>query len=152
MRPEPLGVFGGTFDPVHVGHLRLAEEAAETLQLERVAWIPAGRPPHRGAPATAAAHRLAMVQRAIADNPRFVLDDAEVRADAPSYSVLTLARLRAAHGPERPLVLLLGADAWAGLAGWHRWQEIFELAHIAVASRPGLAPAQLAPQLERELR
>ncbi|MBX3670417.1 MAG: nicotinate-nucleotide adenylyltransferase [Rhodocyclaceae bacterium] len=150
-RPEPLGVFGGTFDPVHLGHLRLAEEAAETLQLERVIWIPAGRPPHRGAPATSAAQRLAMVERAIADNPRFQLDDAEVRAEAPSYSVLTLARLRAAWGAQRPLVLLLGADAWNGLTGWHRWRELFELAHIAVASRPGAALEQVPAELQHEL-
>lgn len=137
----PLGLFGGTFDPVHFGHLRLAEEARETLGLGQVLWIPAGRPPLREAPRTPAADRVAMVRLAIAGNPAFALDtaEAEAAADAPSYTVDTLERLRALHGPQRPLVLLLGADAFARLEGWHRWRELFGLAHLAVATRPGHA-------------
>lgn len=151
-----LGVFGGTFDPVHLGHLRLAEEARETLGLASVRWIPAGQPPHRAAPRIAAAHRLAMVRLAVAGNPGFSVDPAEVEAQAPSYTVTTLIRLRQELGPElgpkQPLVLLLGADAFAGLPGWHRWQEIFELAHLAVLHRPGypLEPAHLPEPLARE--
>lgn len=133
----PLGILGGTFDPVHYAHLRLAEEAQVALGLEAVLWIPAGRPPHREPPRAAAEHRLEMTRRAVSGNPAFRLDDAEVRAGGPSYSVATLERLRAIHGPERPLVLLVGADAFLGLAGWHRWDELFGLAHIAVAGRPG---------------
>ena len=135
----PLGVFGGTFDPVHFGHLRLAEEAADALALERVRWIPAGWPALRGAPRVAARQRLEMVRLATAGNPRFELDSAEVDAAAPSYTVPTLERLRAdaAIGPSRPLVLLVGADAFAGMTGWHRWKALFELAHIGVAHRPG---------------
>ena len=135
----PLGVFGGTFDPVHFGHLRLAEEAADALALERVRWIPAGWPALRGAPRVAPRQRLEMVQLATSDNPRFELDSAEVDAAAPSYTVPTLERLRAdaAIGPSRPLVLLVGADAFAGMTGWHRWKALFELAHIGVAHRPG---------------
>lgn len=132
----PLGLFGGTFDPIHNGHLRLAEEAREALGLAGVRFIPAGTPPHRHTPQTAAAHRLEMVRRAIAGNAAFDCDDSEVRSEGRSYTVLTLERLRAQHGT-RPLVLLLGADAFAGLASWHRWQEIAQLAHIAVATRPG---------------
>lgn len=135
--PAPLGILGGTFDPVHWGHLRLAEEAREQLALAAVRWIPAGRPAHRSAPQTSAARRLEMVSLAIAGHPGFQLDDAEVRADAPSYSVPTLLRLRKELGEERSLVLLLGADAFLGLPGWHRWHELFGLAHIAVATRPG---------------
>jgi nicotinate-nucleotide adenylyltransferase len=135
---RPLGLLGGTFDPVHFGHLRLAEEALDALGLPQLVWIPAGRPPHREAPCAEAAHRLAMVRLAVAGNPRFALDEAEIRAEAPSYTVLTLERLRAARGA-RPLVLVLGADAFLGLEGWHRWRELFELAHIAVATRPGFA-------------
>ncbi|HRE18598.1 MAG TPA: nicotinate-nucleotide adenylyltransferase [Rhodocyclaceae bacterium] len=134
---DTVGVFGGTFDPVHVGHLRLAEEAREHLGLARVLWVPAGQPPHRGGPTVSAAHRLAMVRAATAGNPMFQVDPAEVESAQPSYTVLTLERLRALHGAHSPLVLLLGADAFAGLPGWHRWQEIFSLAHVAVAHRPG---------------
>ena len=134
--PGPLGLLGGTFDPIHFGHLRLAEEAREALDLAAVHWIPAGQPPHRQAPCVAAAHRLEMVRRALAGNPDFTVDDAETRSAAPSYTVTTLERLRAAAG-SRPLVLLMGADAFLGLAAWHRWRDLFTLAHIGVATRPG---------------
>ena len=133
----PIGVFGGTFDPVHFGHLRLAEEMADALGLERVLFIPAGQPPHRGAPRTAASHRLEMVRRAIAGNPRFVADAREVQRPQPSYTVDTLTALRAELGNEQTLWLLLGADAFLGLPGWHDWRRLFELANIAVAERPG---------------
>jgi len=132
-----IGVFGGTFDPIHFGHLRLAEEMAEALGLARVRFIPAGQPPHRGAPRTAAPHRLEMVRRAIAGNPRFELDAREVESPRPSYTVDTLTALRAELGNEQPLWLLLGADAFLALPTWHEWRQLFELAHIAVAARPG---------------
>jgi nicotinate-nucleotide adenylyltransferase len=133
----PVGVFGGTFDPIHFGHLRLAEEMAEAIGLERVLFIPAGQPPHRGSPRTAAAYRLEMVRRAIAGNPRFVLDAREVESPHPSYTVDTLTALRAELGDQQPLWLLVGADAFLGLPTWHEWRRLFELAHIAVAQRPG---------------
>lgn len=135
----PLGIFGGTFDPVHLGHLRLAEEACDCLALAGVRWIPAGQPAHRETPSVGAASRLAMVQLAIAGNARFSLDSAEVNSAQPSYTVPTLERLRdeSECGGARPLVLLLGADAFAGLPGWHEWQRLLTLAHIAVAHRPG---------------
>lgn len=131
----PLGLFGGTFDPIHTAHLRLAEEARTALGLGELRFIPAGEPPHRAAPDTPAAHRLEMVRLAIADNPAFSCDDSEIRHAGRSYTVLTLERIRAT-APQRPLVLLLGADAFLGLPRWHRWQELLELAHIAVAQRP----------------
>lgn len=146
----PLGLFGGTFDPIHTGHLRLAEEAREALGLAAVCFIPAGNPPHRDTPRTAAEHRLAMVRHAIAGNPAFCCDDSEVRSAGPSYTVLTLERLRAQHG-NRPLVLMLGADAFLGLASWHRWEEILQLAHIAVADRPGHAADDLPAVLSAAL-
>lgn len=133
----PLGIFGGTFDPVHIGHLRLAEEAREQLGLSRVRWIPAGQPRHRATPCAEAGQRLRMVELAVADNPYFVVDAAEVASNQASYTVPTLLRLRDELGSRQPLVLLLGADAYAGLTGWHRWQEIFDLAHLAIAQRPG---------------
>jgi nicotinate-nucleotide adenylyltransferase len=134
---SPVGIFGGTFDPVHFGHLRLAEEMAEALGLSRVVFIPAGQPPHRGVPHTEASHRLEMVRRAIAGNPCFEVDAREVRNPRPSYTVDTLTTLRAEWGAEQPIWLLTGGDAFLGLPGWHNWQQLFELANIASAARPG---------------
>jgi nicotinate-nucleotide adenylyltransferase len=145
---QPIGIFGGTFDPIHFGHLRLAEELAEAIGLERVLFIPAGQPPHRGAPRTAAVHRLEMVRRAIAGNPRFEADAREVNSPRPSYTVDTLTALRAELGPQQPLWLLLGADAFLGLTTWHEWRRLFGLANLAVAARPGaqLLQADAMPQ------
>ena len=150
----PLGIFGGTFDPLHFGHLRLAEEACGALGLNEVRWIPAGQPPHRVTPLASAAERLAMVRLGIAANPLFSLDDSEALSSETSYSVPTLVRLRAQVGAQRPLVLLLGVDAFIGLTSWHRWQELFQLAHLAIATRPGfeLATDQLEPALAGEFR
>ena len=134
---EPLGLFGGTFDPVHFGHLRLAEESIAHLGLGGVRWIPAGQPPHRGTPQVTPQQRLEMVRLAMASNERFSLDPSEVEAEAPSYTVHTLERLRRELGAQQSLVLLVGADAFAGLATWHRWRDIFALAHVAVSHRPG---------------
>jgi len=145
---------GGTFDPIHFGHLRLAEEMAEGLGLERVLFIPAGQPPHRGSPRTAAIHRLEMVRRAIAGNPRFEADAREVASPNPSYTVDTLTALRAEVGFEQPLWLLLGADAFLGLPTWHEWRRLFELANIAVAARPGARLLQsdtLPDELKQEV-
>ena len=100
-------------------------------------FIPAGQPPHRATPRAAAGHRLEMVRRAIAGNPRFALDAREVESPRSSYTVDTLTALRAELGFEQPLWLLLGGDAFFGLPGWHEWRQLFGLAHIAVAARPG---------------
>jgi nicotinate-nucleotide adenylyltransferase len=132
----PLGILGGTFDPVHAAHLRLAAEAMRQLHLGGVLWIPAGHPRHRAAPAVSAEHRLAMVRLATQEHPEYLIDEAEIRSADPSYTVPTLERLRRIHGENRPLVLLMGADAFLGLASWHRWRELFRLAHIGVVSRP----------------
>lgn len=136
-----LGLLGGTFDPLHVAHLRLGLEAREALGLAGVCLIPAGTPPLRALPQCAAAHRLAMVELALDGIPGFSVDAGEVLAaannPAPSYTVATLERLRRQYGPQRPLLLLLGADAFARLESWQRWRELFGLAHIAVATRPG---------------
>jgi nicotinate-nucleotide adenylyltransferase len=145
---------GGTFDPVHFGHLRLAQEAAEILGLERVRWVPAGRPWHRTQPRAPAKHRLEMVRLAIRRNALFELDDAEIRQGSPGYTVETLERLRAKLGAARPLVLLLGTDAFRGLTTWERWRDLFGLAHIFVAQRPGhsLTPGGMSAALASEWR
>ncbi len=149
---QPLGLFGGTFDPIHYGHLRLAEEAVLHLGLGGVRWIPAGQPPHRGLPGVTAAQRLAMVRMATAGNAAFTVDAAEVESSAPSYTVVTLERLRRELGAEQPLVLMVGADAFHGFPTWHRWREVFELAHVAVSHRPGfpIDPAALPGELAAE--
>lgn len=153
----PLGIFGGAFDPLHYGHLRLAEEARTTLKLGEVCWVPAGLPPHRAAPEATVEQRLAMVRLGIAGNPCFSLDEGEARSSQPSYSVPTLERLRIQFGKQRSLVLLLGADAFLALHTWHRWQDLFELAHLAVATRPGYRldvermDARLAAEFRRRL-
>lgn len=138
-----LGIFGGTFDPPHIAHLRLAIEAREALHLTGVVFVPAGSPPLRGSPQASPAQRLAMVERAIANMPDCSVDASEVMASGPSYTVATLERLRAQHGANRPLVLLMGADAFARLPAWNRWRDLFMLAHLGVATRPGHA---LLPQ------
>lgn len=150
----PLGILGGTFDPVHAAHLRLAEVAMRELGLAGVLWLPAGQPKHRATPAAAPEHRLAMVRAAIAGHPEFHVDETEIRSGEPSYTVPTLERLRQELGNSRPLVLLMGADAFLGLATWHRWRDLFGLAHIGVASRPAFALAAdaMSPELAVEWR
>lgn len=155
MKPErPLGILGGTFDPVHNAHLRLAEEAMAQLHLGGVLWIPAGQPYHRTPPVAAAADRLAMVRLAIAGHPAYRIDEAEIASTEPSYTVPTLERLRGRHGGTQPLVLLMGADAFLGLSSWHRWRDLFGLAHVAVVSRPGfiLDPAAMGEPLAEQFR
>src|SRR5690606_23896384 len=131
-----VGVFGGTFDPVHVGHLRIALELLERTGLREVRFVPAARPPHRAAPETPAAVRLSMLEAAVAGEPRFIVDRRELDRPGPSYTVDTLESL-AEDFPDATLCLLLGMDAFAGLPGWHRWTALLELAHIVVADRPG---------------
>ncbi|HQS99339.1 MAG: nicotinic acid mononucleotide adenylyltransferase [Hydrogenophilales bacterium 16-64-46] len=137
-----IGLYGGTFDPIHLAHLRLAEELADALELAQVRFVPSGVPPHRAAPVASAPHRLAMTRFAVAGNPRFVVDAREVERAGPSYMVDTLASLRSELGDSQPLWLLLGADSFLGLPGWHDWTRLFALAHIAVAERPGASLLQ----------
>jgi nicotinate-nucleotide adenylyltransferase len=137
MATAPVGILGGTFDPIHFGHLRLAEELAQTLRLAGVRLVPSGTPPHRALPRTPTAHRLAMVRLAAAGNALFSVDDREVRRSGPAYSFDTLTELRAELGDATPIVLIVGADAFLDFAAWHRWHDIFGLAHVAVAHRPG---------------
>jgi nicotinate-nucleotide adenylyltransferase len=136
-----VGILGGSFDPVHHAHLAIARAALAGLDLAKILWIPGGTPPHREAPLAAAAHRAAMVALAIRGEPRFELDLREVRKSTPGYTVETLEDLRAGLGKGADLVLLIGADQYARLETWHRWQDLFSLARIAVFARPGEALA-----------
>lgn len=133
---KPIGVFGGTFDPIHYGHLRTAFEMLQALQFEDVRFVPCGDPPHRGTTFASAEQRLRMVEAAISHQDGFSLDDREVRRRGPSYSIDTLLSLREEF-PDRPLGLIVGMDAFLGLPGWHRWDEFLGIAHIIVAHRPG---------------
>ena len=151
MATGPIGVLGGTFDPIHYGHLRLAEEVGETLKLEEVRLVPSGTPPHRSAPQVAAAHRLAMAQLATAGNSRFTVDAREAHRAGPGYTFDTLAELREEAGSARPLVLLVGADAFLEFATWHRWHEIFSLAHVAIAHRPRFPVERWAERMPQPL-
>ena len=137
MSNKAIGILGGTFDPIHFGHLRLAEEMLELANLRQIFFIPTGTPPHRDAPQTSARHRSAMVRLAIADQPAFVLDEREVGRTTPCYTVDTLRELRAELGAAQPLCLLMGGDAFLQLHTWHEWEQLFDLAHIVVGYRPG---------------
>lgn len=147
----PIGILGGTFDPIHFGHLRMAEELAEALGLAQVRIIPAAQPPLRGRPQCSPQQRCDMLRLAIAGNPMFVLDPCELQRDGPSYTVDTLTALRADVGPDSPLCLFVGADAFNGLPAWHRWESLITLAHLVVAHRPGasLQPAAMTEPLRR---
>jgi nicotinate-nucleotide adenylyltransferase len=143
--PGSLGIFGGTFDPIHVAHLAVAEEAAEALGLECVVFVPAGRPPHKpDVEITPAEHRLAMVELAIAGNERFSVDRLELDRAGPSYTVDTLEALRAsrvAAGLPPDLSLILSAEAFLGLMTWHEPRRVLELASLIVAPRDGFPDA-----------
>lgn len=147
----PIGIFGGTFDPIHYGHLRLAQEIAEAVRMPEVRIIPSGTPPHRAAPQVTSLQRLEMVRLATAGNPLFVVDDREVRRSGPGYTIDTLTELRHAAGATRPLCVFLGADAFLELATWHRWHELFSLAHLIVAHRPGFPPESWPQRMPQPL-
>jgi len=131
----PIGIYGGTFDPVHYGHLRPNLELCEILEMDHVRFIPAFLPPHRDKPQTPAEIRLKMVALAIEPEQYFVLDEREIKRGGTSYMVDTLQSLRQDY-PDHPLCLLMGMDAFAGIEHWHHWQQLLDYAHIIVSQRP----------------
>jgi nicotinate-nucleotide adenylyltransferase len=141
---KPIGVFGGTFDQIHYGHLRTAFEMLQALRFDEVRFIPCGDPPHRGMTFADAELRFRMVDVAIKGQAGFVSDDRELRRDGPSYSIDTLIGLREEF-PDRSLGLIVGMDAFLGLSSWHRWDEILDFAHIVVAHRPGWKAPDIGP-------
>jgi nicotinate-nucleotide adenylyltransferase len=140
---KPLGILGGTFDPIHLGHLRPAQEILRALDLAEVRLFPAFIPPHRRPPVATVEQRLRMAELAVADIPGFHVDDREIRRRGPSYTVLTLESLRQELG-ERSLCLLLGMDAFQDIESWHQWQRLPELANFIVMTRPGWAMPAVA--------
>jgi nicotinate-nucleotide adenylyltransferase len=141
---NPIGIFGGTFDPIHFGHLRTAFELLQALRLSEMRFMPAGNPPHREATFASPEQRLAMVQAATQGQPGFTVDDREIRREGLSYSVDTMRTLRADF-PDRSLCLVIGMDAFLGLPKWHQWRELLELAHLVVAHRPGWRAPSMGP-------
>lgn len=131
-----VGIFGGTFDPVHYGHLRTAYELKHKLAFDSIRFVPCGEPPHRSAPITPGEVRVRMLEAAIATEPGFTLDLRELERAGPSYTVDTLRSLRE-ELPHAPLCLLLGMDAFLDLPLWHEWHRLLEHAHLVVAHRPG---------------
>lgn len=147
-----IGVLGGTFDPVHIGHLRLAIEVLESLALDEVRMIVSARPPHRDGPSASAEHRLAMLRCAVESDSGLVVDDRECLRDGASYTVDTLESLRDELGFDAEIFLLLGSDAFMQLESWHRWRRIPELARLAVIVRPGYAEEEFAEAITGVLR
>ena len=158
IQPSAIGLFGGTFDPVHFGHLRLATELSEAFHLDPVIFIPAGLPYHRGREAHATNdQRLTMLKLATQRDARFDVDDRELRREGPTYTYDTLAEIRKERGPEVPVVFLTGSDAFRRIDTWHRWTELFDLAHFVVAIRaddqewqtkgPGAFPREAWPRI-----
>jgi nicotinate-nucleotide adenylyltransferase len=143
---------GGTFDPPHYAHLRLAEEAREALGLAGVRWIPSGQPGHRGAPVTDPAHRLEMVKLAIAGNGAFTLDEAEVHSPRPTFTIDMLARLRAELGPHVPLVMIIGMDSLLTLPTWRESARLFDGLHFAAGARPGYDESAIPADLRARMR
>jgi nicotinate-nucleotide adenylyltransferase len=141
-------VLGGTFNPIHNGHLRSAVELLEQLGLERLHLMPCARPPHREAPRCPAMRRADMVTLAVAGEPRLCCDRRELTRTGPSYTVTSLAELRAEYGPRTGLCLVMGCDALLGLPRWHHWQELLDYAHIVIIARPGWALPQAGELLD----
>ncbi len=132
----PIGVWGGTFDPVHFGHLRTALELCQQLKLGQVRFVPCQQPVHKDRVYATAEHRLAMLQLACAEQSAFYVDDRELTRNTPSFMIDTLISLRKEF-PSIPLALLMGSDAFVNLPVWHRWQQLLHYAHIVVVNRPG---------------
>lgn len=146
-----IGILGGTFNPIHYGHLRIAQETAEAFALTQVKFIPAAKPPLKSEPDTTAQQRAEMVQLAIASNPLFSLDTRELERDGPSYTLDTLSSLRAEYTQDA-LCLIIGTDAFMHFDQWHRWQQIIDYCHVIVVSRPPLAALELSEPLRKLLQ
>jgi nicotinate-nucleotide adenylyltransferase len=145
---KAIGIFGGTFDPIHFGHLRMTQELVDALHLDEIRFIPAANPPHKTTTTTSAEHRAAMVKLAIADNQKFIFDNRELHRTGTSYTIDTLQSLRDEVGKNTSLSLLMGNDAFTQFNTWHRWQEIIDLCHLVLVQRPQANHQKLPQVLE----
>ena len=132
-----VAIFGGTFDPVHNGHLRIAIELAELLEVDSLRMIPCALPPHRNTPSVTPEQRLELLRLGIGDHSALVADDIELRRDGPSYTIETLRAIRQQIGDDTPLFLCVGMDVLASLDSWHQWQQLTNYCHLVISSRPG---------------
>ncbi|MGG5797387.1 nicotinate-nucleotide adenylyltransferase [Edwardsiella tarda] len=146
--PALLALFGGTFDPIHYGHLKPVTALAQEVGLSHITLLPNHVPPHRPQPEASAAQRLAMAQLAIEDDPLFSVDDRELRRDSPSYTIDTLEGLRAELGVNQPLAFIIGQDSLLSLHQWQRWQDILHCCHLLVCARPGYPDRLATPELQ----
>jgi nicotinate-nucleotide adenylyltransferase len=140
-----VGILGGSFNPIHYGHLRMAQELADALNFTEVRFIPSANPPHKDSITVSAEHRAAMVKLAIEGNPRFTLDTCELDRVGVSYTIETLIELRESSGGDTALCLMMGSDAFIKLNTWHRWQSLLDYAHIILVQRPGMPPPSKLP-------
>lgn len=148
MIASQIGLFGGTFNPVHFGHLRLALEVRQTLSLDEVRLVPCHRPAHRGELEVSSGQRLEMLRLALQNCPELSLDERELARDGPSYTLETLQSLRAELGPDVSLTWIMGSDAFAGLDSWHGWRKLLDFGHILVIARPGYELPSQGPVAE----
>ncbi|MCP8899407.1 nicotinate-nucleotide adenylyltransferase [Gilvimarinus xylanilyticus] len=140
-----IAVFGGTFNPIHHGHLRLALDLVQQVSFDQMRLVPCHIPMHREDPSVASRRRARMVELAIAGSPTLTLDTCELERGSASYSVDTLAQLRAEQGGEASISLIMGLDAYLGLMRWHRWEELLQLGHLVVVDRPGYQMPKSGP-------
>jgi nicotinate-nucleotide adenylyltransferase len=145
-----IGIYGGTFNPVHYGHLRTALEVRELFGLHELRLMPCRLPPHRDEPDVSGEMRLQMLEIAIANTPGMQIDRRELERDGPSYMVDSLAALRTEY-PDASLLLFIGSDAFVGLERWYQWQRLFDFAHVVVMTRPGYSTPALAAFLRQRL-
>lgn len=143
-----VAIFGGTFNPVHNGHLRIATELAELLQVDSLRMIPCALPVHRETPSASPQQRLEMLKLGIGDQPQLVADDIELRRDGPSYTIDTLREIRAQIGDSTPLYLCIGMDVLSWLDSWQDWQLLTDYCHLVVSSRPDYKVPQSGPLAE----
>ncbi|CFQ32338.1 nicotinate-nucleotide adenylyltransferase [Yersinia bercovieri] len=144
-------LFGGTFDPIHYGHLKPVETLAQQVGLQHIILLPNHVPPHRPQPEANAQQRLKMVELAIADNPLFSVDSRELLRDTPSFTIDTLESLRKERGAEVPLAFIIGQDSLLSLHKWHRWESLLDVCHLLVCARPGYAQTLETPALQQWL-